>query len=268
MCDPVIVHYHIFKNAGTSVDFALQNTFGDTWAAFEGMHPHDILNVDRLRAFLERNPCLKAVSSHLARPPLPNDRCLPIVFVRHPVLRAKSVYEFVRADCSQPNHDIAASGTFSDYLRWALAGGRGGIVIRNYQVVHLSDASFRAESILDARAELDDYEQARSLLLSWPAFGVVEYFDKSAKLFESAYSKLIDGFSFPHVWLNRTKGSSGDAGRLVDENLLRIKDEVGSALFDEFCAENEHDLNLYEFCLSRFFELSGRLDASQKDLCC
>ena len=37
-----ICHYHIFKNAGTSLDKALQKYFGSNWSAFEGIHAHDI----------------------------------------------------------------------------------------------------------------------------------------------------------------------------------------------------------------------------------
>ncbi len=75
-----ICHYHIFKNAGTSLDKALQKHFGSNWPAFEGIHAHDIKSNQELMAFLSSHPDIKAVSSHLCRPTAPLKEILPIVF--------------------------------------------------------------------------------------------------------------------------------------------------------------------------------------------
>ena len=161
----VLVHYHIFKNAGSSVDFALQRSFGSRWATFEGCHAHDVQTSEQLGQFLESRPELCAVSSHLARPPLPFSGCRPIVFLRHPLLRARSVYEFTRRDLKQHGSQISRNGEFSRYVRWALDAGReeGGVVIRDYQVVHLSGASLRTD-ILRAKALIQDLREAKSLI--------------------------------------------------------------------------------------------------------
>src|SRR3954453_1717672 len=52
----VLVHYHIFKNAGSSVDFALVRSFGSGWASFEGRHAEDVQTSEQLRRFLEDRP--------------------------------------------------------------------------------------------------------------------------------------------------------------------------------------------------------------------
>jgi hypothetical protein len=67
----LIIHYHIFKNAGTSVDFALSESFGDKWTTFEGKDACDLLTSAQLARFIDEDPDLKAISSHLARPPFP-----------------------------------------------------------------------------------------------------------------------------------------------------------------------------------------------------
>ncbi len=36
MPKPTLVHYHIFKNAGTSVDRLLAESIGEAWAGYEG----------------------------------------------------------------------------------------------------------------------------------------------------------------------------------------------------------------------------------------
>ena len=94
----MIIHYHIFKNAGTSIDYALKRVFGDAWGVFESDNAHTILTAEDLRKYLVDHIELKAVSSHVLRPPLTNDHSLPILFLRHPILRAKSVYEFCKKD--------------------------------------------------------------------------------------------------------------------------------------------------------------------------
>jgi hypothetical protein len=104
---PLIVHYHIFKNAGSSVDAGLHAFFGDSWYNFEGAHAHDVQSTESLRRFIAACPMLRAVSSHLARPPLPYTNAIPIVFLRHPILRALSVYEFVRRNPDQFTHEQA-----------------------------------------------------------------------------------------------------------------------------------------------------------------
>lgn|SRR5574340_333543 len=254
---PHIVHYHIFKNAGTSVDFALKSAFGNAWSTFEGVHAHDIVPSKKLRAFLDAHPATMAVSSHLARPPLPYENSLPIVLLRHPILRAKSVYEFVRRDNTQPNHGVASQNGFSEYVRWALSEetvGDGGVAIRNYQVIHLSDASFREASILNATAQPDDLCQAEALLFSWPAFGIVESYEESMALFQARYGELVQGLQLPVTWLNRTSQKNTIQDRPIEAQVEAIHTELGDEIFSALCSANDLDLRLYNSCSKRFEE--------------
>jgi len=245
--DPaILVHYHIFKNAGTSVDAALRRHFGNRWAAFEGAHAHDVKSSSELRAFLDANPHVRAVSSHLARPPLPTRGSVPIVFLRHPLLRARSVYEFTRRDAAQPFRE-ATSGSFADYLRWALSGAQGGVVVRDYQVIHLSSASFCAEGILAANATETQLREAIALLDRWPVIGVVERYEQSLRLMERAYADLFPGLVLRAEHLNRAAEPTDEAalGRELGEDLLR-----------QFQSRNRLDYGLYEYALQRLAVLS------------
>ncbi|GAB2556001.1 hypothetical protein [Rhodanobacter koreensis] len=238
----ILVHYHIFKNAGSSVDACLKASFGTAWAEFEGSHAHDIQSSTQLSHFLAANKHLVAVSSHLARPPLPWASCLPVVFLRHPLLRAHSVYEFTRKDSSQPYGDVARDAGFADYIRWALRNERGSVVIRNYQVIHLSDASWRDENILDAQAGPHDLEQACNLLTAWGVVGIVESYALSAEVFQKKYGPLLPGLEFRHLHENSTKLVQGTA----EDQINRIRLLLGGSLYDEFMAINALDLDLYK----------------------
>ncbi len=237
----ILVHYHIFKNAGMSVDAALKRYFGKQWATFEGAHAHDVKSSSELRGFLEAHPNVRAVSSHLARPPLPSSRSAPVVFLRHPLMRARSVYEFTRRDASQPFRE-ATSGSFAEYLEWALSGAPGGVVVRDYQVIHLSSASFSPQGILAARASEAELAEAIALLDAWPAVGVVEKYVESLHWMEHAYRDLFPGLTLRPEHVNRTGGN-------VEEATLRS--EIGEDLFREFERQNRLDYRLYEYSLNR-----------------
>lgn len=242
----VLVHYHIFKNAGCSVDTGLKASFGDAWAEFEGAHAHDILPARQLAEFLCANPHLRAVSSHLARPPLPWDGCLPVVFLRHPVLRARSVYEFTRRDSSQPFSEVARDNEFRGYIQWALRRERGSIVIRNYQVVHLSSASWRSADILNAEACDDDLRDSCALLTKWGMAGIVEAYALSIRAFQALYGRILPELEFQNVRVNATVKTLAS----VEEQIEHCRDLLGTTLHDDFIAANALDMALYNHARS------------------
>jgi hypothetical protein len=174
---------------------------------------------------------------------LPWPECLPIVFLRHPVLRARSVYEFTRRDPSQPCYDVAQAEGFAGYIEWALAGNGNGIVIRNYQVVHLSAASFRAPHIYQAQANGDDLRACRDLLAGWGIAGTVENFAMSAKAYQSAYAARAPALSFAPLWLNRTQTNDSS----VNDQLAAIRQSLGARLYADLVEQNALDLDLHRF---------------------
>jgi hypothetical protein len=237
----VLIHYHIFKNAGTSVDVSLKHSFRDRWGTFEGSHAHAVQSSDKLGEFISANRHLVAVSSHLARPPVPHPGCLPVVFLRHPLLRAYSVYNFTRTDSSQPFSQITQDLKFADYIIWALRKGRGSIVIRNYQVVHLSEASWRTGHILDASATFSDLKQACQLLDDWGIAGVVEEFELSARTIQTRYSARLPGLEFLPRWENATQKERVS----VEDRIGQLKDLLGETLYSDFMEANHLDLALH-----------------------
>lgn len=238
----VLIHYHIFKNAGCSVDASLKASLDGGWAAFEGSHAHDILSAAQLAGFLRANPHVRAVSSHLARPPLPWSGCLPVVFLRHPLLRARSVYEFTRRDSAQPFSQAAGTNDFAGYVRWALRRERGSIVIRNYQVVHLSEASWRCEDILDTEAGQNDLEQACTLLEKWGVAGLVESFGLSMRVFQSLYGLALPEIRFENLHINATVSTPAIP---IDEQIEQCRQMLGTELYEDFMAANEMDTALH-----------------------
>ena len=171
---PILFHYHIFKNAGTSIDQMLMESFGAAFTTFESRKLFPDLDPDALRHFLAERPQIGAVSSHMPRRFLFGPPCLPIVLLRHPIDRARSAFQFLLRDPTTKDHEVALGG-FAAYVKFALDTPGEGISIRNYQTFHLTATRLEPENwrMVSTR---DDLRQAQDLLAGWPCFGLVRAF--------------------------------------------------------------------------------------------
>src|SRR6185437_1347384 len=137
----LVFHYHLFKNAGTSVDEMLKINFGDKWEQGEFRHPagkHS--DTDEVAAFLRLRPHLRAFSSHTALLPLPEIGRLvfPIFFIRHPIDRINSAYSFERRQIADTHGArLAKEQDFPGYVRRLLESPGNGQA-RNFQTSRLA----------------------------------------------------------------------------------------------------------------------------------
>lgn len=243
----IIVHYHIFKNAGSSVDSLLELSFHDRWATLEGATATSLLRPHELSLFVRDKPDIVAVSSHLLRPPVPPGLdVLPIVLIRHPLDRAFSVYSQLRRNPTGdlPSEMVAGRSDFRRFVLWCLDNKTlGGMVITNYQVIHLSPASFRYPHIYDATATADDCRHAIAFLSSGPCFGTVDCFDTAILRLRQTAGAVGLHLASGSVTENRTDGRSGD----LQERLRLARQELGGSLYDRYRRENAQDYRLYEW---------------------
>jgi hypothetical protein len=233
----VILHYHYFKNAGSSVDSILQKNFGQAWVTAEfpdGHSPELVAN------WIRENPSAIAFSSHTANLPLPVIEGVtvhPVVFLRHPVDRIRSVYAFER---HQPEDSlgtrIARNTDFKGYIeaRLAIEGDRQ---LRDFQCNRLARFAGKGN-----RPELDRALDAVSRL---PFIGVVENFDASMKRLENLLRPYFPEFHAFAAWENATAAKDTDlAGRLD-----AMRDEIGESLWQHLQEANRADLELYRSAL-------------------
>lgn len=92
----VILHYHLFKNAGTSLDTVLKQNFGDRWVTqeFSGQN-----NTAAVEDWIRNTPDAVAFSSHTMMGPPPRVdgvRVVSVMLLRDPIARIKSAYRFER----------------------------------------------------------------------------------------------------------------------------------------------------------------------------
>jgi hypothetical protein len=233
----LIVHYHLFKNAGTSVDELLKRNFGARWAQmeFEGGPGRERKSV-QLTNYLLEQPNLLAFSSHTAQLPLPvleGVSVFPIIFVRHPIDRLRSAYSFERVQNADTlGARIAKENDFAGYLREHLQLPLNRSV-RNFQTGRLA----RNEPVA-AGSEL---QRALRALKTLPFIGLVEAYDQSIERLEAMLKPRFPRFHAVAVHKNATR--PGDS--TLEDRLAAVEREIGTELFETICAANADDLEVY-----------------------
>lgn len=247
---PIIIHYHIFKNAGSSIDAALERHFGRYWGTVEGKDAHDILSSDTVTRYLLRHPRLRALSSHLGRPPLPSRHCLPIAFLRHPLLRAKSIYSFVQHDESQPQHAEAQAYSFADFINhYCNDNSQRAQVLNNYQVFHLAAEPFKADGTRTTLTEAH-FRATCARIRRWGFIGLVERFQDSLNTYNNRYRQHFPTLDLKAFHENRTAESPRADFKA---RIAKLEHDLGPALTERFKQHNLFDYALYDWAEKRFF---------------
>jgi len=246
----VILHYHIYKNAGTTVEAVLEREFGLFFATIEGGGATGALTNAELLAFLESHDTLLAISSHQIRYPRPaSDRFefFDICFIRHPLDRLFSHYSFLRKpQVTDPLTDAARTMDLAGFCSFLLE--RHPEYTDNPQtalLLHRGDTS--SVSTADARA-------ARSLVREISVLGVVEAFDESLMLAEYTLHPWFPHLRMHYVPQNVT--NSADIG--FEHRLDVIRSSCGEELYARLAAASELDLVLWREAQA---ELQRRLEA-------
>lgn len=251
----VVLHHHVFKNAGTTLDGALEREFGPRFATYDGPRPNHCLNRDEIAAFLARRPAIQALSSHQARPrslPETGFRWLPILLVRHPLDRVRSIYAFERRQRgSSPGARMAKQLDLPGYVRWRMTQGQPNLLC-DY---HLGFLSVHREH----GPKRPDLDAAKAALEGMALTGTVERFDESVAVGEAVLRRWLPGLDLSCAPRNVTQGRRAS----LEERLDELREALGDTLYDELVARNQHDLELHRFAnalLDRRLEES--LDAS------
>jgi hypothetical protein len=254
---PLLIHYHIYKNAGSSVEKNLLDSFGEKWVLYDGSPDAFRLSSDDIAAFAAANPAVCAISSHKARPFRVPMTFFPILFLRHPIDRARSAYYFAKRDPAQLDHPLARDTSFQGYVNWWL--DRPNSAIRNYQVIHLSQASLRVTDISEAAAQVEDLREVCTLLSSLRFFGLVRRFHESSRGFEVCYRRV-----FPELKMNWVRENrSTEEGLSEADALQAARDELGEAAYARLVEANRLDLALYETAIGLFDRNLARLSAQR-----
>lgn len=237
----VIIHYHMFKNAGSSVDAILQHNFGDKWAEIEGPD-NKRLTPEGMVDYIVSNPDIKAISSHTAQvtlPKIPGVKILPIFFFRHPIDRIQSAYNFERKQESDTPGSIKAKELdFPEYMVWRLSGSTMTSIV-NFHAYRLKD--FKQQTY----NREGQYLRPRALqaIKQLPLVGLVERFDESMEKFNALIKPHMPEFEL--ITARANTNSNPDA--TVRSKLKTFEEKIGRPTFTNLMQLNAIDLELYYF---------------------
>lgn len=243
----IVAHYHLFKNAGTSVDVILNKNFASSWQKIEFPKIAQQSNSGLVKDWLLNHQDISAFSSHTAMFPLPtltNTILLPIVFLRHPIVRMWSVYKFERKHKKILNKSIklAQEHDFAGYLNYQLDQPLNRSC-RNFQTFRFS--------WLNAQANLSELERALSGLDSLPIVGIVAEFNLSMKYYSKAIAQYYPSFQFKSVHKNITSERHLSLENKLDE----ISSNLDQTTYQRLLDANHDDLQLYDVAKQKLLSL-------------
>ena len=242
-----VFHFHLFKNAGSSVDKILRDSFQGGWAEQEFRFTKKSWPYGEIKDWIEATPNLKAYSSHTARLPLPDlkdTEIFPIFFFRHPLIRLHSGFKYELAqDSDTPGARKAKETDFKGYLEWRLTRPHDASA-RNFQSNRLSHMYRPERGKLTESDDLQDL--AMRALDTLPFIGFVEQFDQSMKTLARALARKDLELKLSDAREN----VNSDITLSAEERVNAIHDHIGDELFERYNAQNSVDLKVYDIVKS------------------
>jgi hypothetical protein len=244
----ILLHGHIFKNAGTTFDWALRKNFGKNFLD----HRKDKLMRAEGRAHLEElisaDTDLCALSSHHMTRDLPeieNCQFIQVYLLRHPIERVRSVYDFERKQRGlTPGAKAAKSKSFRDYVAWRMLPTVAH-TIRNYQTLYLAGNHGLAD---DGQIATQYFPEAVAAVNQGSLIGLVERYDESMVMLEESLRESFPDLDLSYVAQNVSKGKRRKKAPL--DGVARTLEDLGD-LQSTIIDKNSFDLALYQMAVQR-----------------
>jgi hypothetical protein len=231
----VILHYHIFKNAGSTIYSILERNFGNRLASLDSGHFNSTLPNQVLLDFIKRHPRVQAVTSHHLLPPKPAHEDFvfhDILFLRNPLARLSSMYDFYRRTDTGDDPLIAEAKcrTTGDFMQ---------LLIDEYPH-YINNAQVNFLSVQNQIGQEPAIETAFRVTCQASILGVTEFFDLSAVLAEHSLTPQFHGINFGYVPQNLTSA----APRALDAHMVQFRDACGDKVYEQLLQSNSLDLAL------------------------
>lgn len=253
----VICHYHIYKNSGTTFDHLLARNFGDRHVCFDGPFPYFTIGQKELAKIIQRHRGAVAFSSHQISLPVPASlefNALPVVFVRHPLLRIHSIYRYKRSENDGTlTSENAASMDFDQWCQACLA--------HSVEIVHVSNSQTRMlgaqageVALMRRHKEWMEYDLLQALrnLRGVELLARTEHFSADVARFPGILARY--GIEFDATDPEPQNVNGSDLGKSVEQRLEQVVAELLPRTHEKLVAANRQDLALYA-------EVAALLDA-------
>ena len=239
----ILLHFHIFKNAGSTLDAALEKNLGDAWMPVEGDDTEHHMDWRQALKFIKAHPGVRALSSHTLRYPPParsaGIKILPLLLIRHPIDRLASIYYFERGnlvDSHSETSRIARKGSLADFIHFTM--------IKRPELGCDTQTSLIARSgTYRSIPKKKNLDAARLAIKGLPVPGVVEKMDQYLVMLETEFSPILPNLDLACPDENR----NAERAPSLLTRLRKIRAQLPPRLWLEFRQRNRLDLELWRF---------------------
>lgn len=264
----VIIHYHFYKNAGTSIDKILHNSFGNKWISCDvkdislspemtenfhiynkNINEHTRISSKVLESILHHFKDKIAFSAHQIIFPLP--KCdfpiYPIFFLRHPIDRLISGFLF-ETKCKAELSSIDKN-ELQQYISSKYSSPETN-AFDNFHALRLGNTDYFVPGAASSLSPEQIILNCKTLLRDLSFFGIVEHFDESLKKMSNYLLEDFPSLKIENYWLNKTQRNKTS----IEERVRTIKELVGDDTYRFLVDRNSLDMEIYEFALDVFFK--------------
>src|SRR5579883_277168 len=236
---PVLLHYHILKNGGSTLEEILRRSLFDRFISFDHPDPDAEIKNPELIDFLKRHPQCAAFSSHQIFYPVPKERgflFFDLCFLRDPLDRIRSIYDYFRGKPAgaDPIRMLAHRHSLREFVR--------GLIDQMPWTVTDVQVNLLAHGLVNDCPRPADLEIALRRMRETSFLGVVGRFEESLVAAEYAMRAI-----FPAIDCARERvNESAPPHSSVEQRIERFRAALGEDLFTELSRRNQMDRELLE----------------------
>lgn len=245
----IICHYHIYKNSGTSFDAMLAKNYGNRHICFDGPFPFFSVDQEQLARVITRKNNAVSFSSHQIQLPVPVSlefNVLPVVFVRHPLLRILSIYNFKRqtpdgTTTSKAAHEMS----YDDWVGHCLSDPHEIAQVSNAQTRFLG-AAYRQRPLMQKKSNRMEYDlhQAIRNIRNVELLARTEYFNEDVMRFPEILRQ--HGLEFTFSKTSPKNATSKNHHKCVDDRVDEVKRMLSEQNYQKLLAANNQDIYLFD----------------------
>jgi hypothetical protein len=234
----LIVHYHIFKNGGSTITSILEREFPTGFATVHGPDDVSVVDLISLANFVAEHAAIQAISSHHLRypkPVLPNTIIFDCCFLRHPLDRLQSLYSyFQKILVDDPLCRLARQEPPRSFFKKLVDSAPH--LISNVQVTMLA-----AGGAFTRPVDISDVEIASDMVGKMAIPGLVEKFDESLVAAEYFLKPAFPRLRLDYLPQNVSRSLGGNPG----DRQEWLKHSWGADLYATLAHLNQCDLELW-----------------------
>ena len=233
----VLLHYHILKNGGSTVEEVLRRSLFQQFASFDHPDRDAEIKHEELIDYLKRHPELKAFSSHQIFYPVPKDPgflFFDLCFLRDPFDRIRSIYDYFRRKPAgdDPVRLLARENSPRNFVRRLMEEMPW--IVADVQV------NLLANGVVNDTPRHEDLKKAKRRMLETSFLGVVDRFEESLVAGEYAMRTVFPAIDCAQAKVNE----SARPGSTMEQRLERFRVDVGEDVFSELSRLNQMDCEL------------------------